>query len=107
MTPMSTFTFSHAEAQQEAFAQLEKAGRRVLVVFSHVLLTHSNHNNTIRKGAITQLSQSSSGVAPRRFSHNLTKEVTNSLPDIGRLASIACKKSTNNNSFFTFFTNHN
>ena len=77
MTYVSSFNYNiYAEAQQEAFAQLNSAGRRVPVVFSHFLFTYSNINNT-RKGAHNQLSSSASDAA-RRFSHNSTKEVTNS-----------------------------
>ena len=76
MTRISSFnyTYTYAKAQQEAFAQLESAGRRVPVVFSHVLFTNSNKNKT-RKGAYTQLSHSASGDFARRLSHNSTKEV--------------------------------
>lgn len=106
MTRVSSFnyTYTYAKAQQEAFAQLNDAGRRVPVVFSHFLFTFSNDNNT-RKGAYSQLSHSASGVA-RRLTLNQTKEVTNSLPVIGSPAFFVSKKSTNN-SFFTFFNNHN
>ena len=104
-SPVSYMNYD-AKAQQEAFVQLEKAGRRVPVVFSHVLLTYSNNNNT-RKGAFNQLSHSAhGGTTVRRDSNNSTKEAANSLPESGRPASIASKKSTNN-SFFTFSTNHN
>ena len=82
MTRASSFNYNiHAKAQQEAFAQLEKAGRRVPVVFSHILFTKHNNNNT-RKGAHNQLSSPASDAA-RRLSHNSTKEVTNSLPVTG------------------------
>ena len=101
-SPVSYMNYD-AKAQQEAFVQLEKAGRRVPVVFSHVLLTYFNNNNT-RKGAFNHLSHSASGDFVRRFSLKLTKEVTNSLPVTGRLASVSTKLT--NNSFFTFSTNH-
>ena len=100
MTRVSSFNYTHVKAQQEVFAQLESAGRRVLVVFSHILFTKHNDNN-IRKGAYTQLSHSATDAA-RRFSHNSTKEVTNSLPVIGRPAS-ANMRSTNNSFFNLYF----
>ena len=76
MTRLLTFDTIHAEAQQEAFAQLEKAGWRAPVVFSHVLLTHILNNQNIRKGAFIEKSIPATGVyAPRRSSANLTKEV--------------------------------
>jgi hypothetical protein len=104
LAPLNTNT-NYAKAQQEAFVQRDCAGRRVPVVFSHILFAYSMNNNT-RKGAYAQLSHSASDAAARRLSHNSTKEVTNSLPVIGRPASFVSKKSTNN-SFFTFFNNHN
>lgn len=82
MTRVSSFKYTYAKAQQEVFAQLNDAGRRFPVVFSHFLLTYSNDNNNIRKGAYTQLSHSAPDAA-RRLSHNSTKEVTNSLPVTG------------------------
>ena len=66
----------HAKAQQEAFAQLKNAGRRVPVVFSHVLLTHISNNQIIRKGVLIEKSTPAPGAkAPSRFFSNLTKEV--------------------------------
>jgi len=83
MTRFSSFNkYTHAKAQQEVFAQLENAGRRFPVVFSHFLFTYSNDNNT-RKGAYTQLSHPASGDFARRLSLNSTKEVSNSLPESG------------------------
>ena len=72
MTRVSSFKkYAYAKAQQEAFAQLNNAGRRVLVVFSHVLLT-SSHNNNIKKGVARNQSLSVGGM-PRHLSHNLNQ----------------------------------
>lgn len=94
MTRVLSFNNTHAEAQQEVFAQLENAGRRFPVVFSHFLFTCSNDNN-IRKGAHYQLTSSAPGASARRLSHNSTKEVTNSLPVTGRPASTSSKRTNN------------
>jgi len=94
LAPLNTNT-NYAKAQQEAFVQRDCAGRRVPVVFSHILFTYSTNNNT-RKGAYAQLSHSASD-ATRRFSHNSTKEVTNSLPVTGRLASTNMNFKSRNN----------
>ena len=73
MTRVSSFNrFTYAKAQQEAFAQLTDAGRRVLVVFSHVLLTSSHNNNNIKKGVARNQSLSVGGM-PRHLSHNLNQ----------------------------------
>ena len=66
----------HAEAQQEAFVQLNSAGRRVPVVFSHVLFTHFSNTNNTRKGDFSQKFYSAAGAAaPSRSFSTLTKEV--------------------------------
>ena len=82
MTYVFTLDTIHAEAQQEAFAQLEKAGRRVLVVFSHVFSSHFFNNINNRKGAFNQNAIPAAGAFAlcRSFSR-LTQEVpgTNSL----------------------------
>lgn len=78
MTRVSSFyiKYTHAEAQQEAFARLNSAGRRVPVVFSHVLSTHFHNNQIIRKGVRIEKSTPAPGEnAPSRFFSNLTKEV--------------------------------
>jgi len=99
------FTMDNAEAQHEVFALLDFAGRRFPVVFSHFSLNNLFNNKT-RKGAFNQLSHSALDASMRRSINRLTKEVTNSLPVTGRLASTNMS-STNNNSFLTFFNNHN
>ena len=77
MTRVSSFNrFTYAKAQQEVFAQLTDAGRRVLVVFSHVLLT-SSHNNNIKKGVARNQSLSVGGM-PRHLSPNLNQGGQNS-----------------------------
>ena len=76
------FTMDNAEAQHEVFAQLQDAGRRFPVVFSHFSLNNLN-NNIIRKGAFNQLSHSALDASTRRSSNHSTKEVTNSLPESG------------------------
>jgi len=87
----------HAKAQQEAFARLNSAGRRVPVVFSHVLLTLSAHTNKTRKGAFNKLSQSSPDGSPRRVSTNSNQGgQKNSLPETGRLASVSMKSNSTN-----------
>ena len=96
MTRFSTLNIIHAKAQQEVFAQLENAGRRFPVVFSHFLFTYLNKK--ARKGAYTQLSHPASGDFARRLSLKSTKEVTNSLPVTGCLAS--ANMSSTNNTFF-------
>ena len=96
MTHLLTFDTIHAEAQQEAFTQLNDAGRRVLVVFSHVLLTHFHNNQNIRKGAFTQLSHSSPDGSPRRVFINSNQGGKNSLPVTGRLASANMKSNSTN-----------
>jgi hypothetical protein len=101
MTHLLSFNTTNAKAQQEIFVQYENAGRRFPVVFSHFLFTYLNNNNT-RKGAFTQLSHSASDASARRLSTNQTKEVTNSLPESGRLASIVSKK-FNKQTVFHFF----
>ena len=65
-----------AKAQQEAFAQLNTAGRRVPVVFSHFLLT-SIYNNNIKKGVARNHSLSAGG-SSRHLSHNLNQGGKNS-----------------------------
>ena len=79
MTRVSSFyiKYTHAEAQQEAFAQLNLAGRRVPVVFSHVLLTHIPNNQNIRKGDTNQtfVIPAPGANVPRRSVATLTKEV--------------------------------
>ena len=66
----------HAKAQQEAFARLNSAGRRVPVVFSHVLSTHFYNNQIIRKGVLIEKSTPAPGTrAPGRSVATLTKEV--------------------------------
>ena len=105
MTHLLAFDTIHAEAQHEAFTQLNDAGRRAPVVFSHVLFTYTNKNN-IRKGAITQLSHSSPDGLPRRLSTNTNPGGPQiSFLSTGRNASVSTKFT--NNSFFTFFINHN
>ena len=96
MTYVSIFDTIHAEAQQEAFAQLKNAGRRVLVVFSHVFSTHYLNNNKIRKGAFTQLSHSSPDGSPRRVFINSNQGGKNSLPVTGRNASANMKSNLTN-----------
>ena len=72
MTRVSSFNkYTYAKAQQEAFAQLNNAGRRVLVVFSHFLFT-SIHNNNIKKGVARNQSLSAGGM-PRHLSPNLNQ----------------------------------
>lgn len=69
MTRVASFNkYTYAKAQQEAFAQLNNAGRRVLVVFSHVLLTSLHNNNNIKKGVARNQSLSVGGM-PRHLSH--------------------------------------
>lgn len=66
----------HAKAQQEAFARLISDGRRVPVVFSHVLSTHFFHNQNIRKGAFIEKSTPPPGAfSVRRSFSTLTQEV--------------------------------
>ena len=78
MTRFSSFSkYTHAEAQQEAFAQLENAGRRVLVVFSHFLFTYSNDINNIKKG-VARTHSLSAGGSPRPLSLNLNQGGKNS-----------------------------
>ena len=77
MTYVSSFNYNmFAEAQQEAFAQLKNAGRRVPVVFSHILFT-SIHNNNIKKGVARNQSLSAGGM-PRHLSPNLNQGGQNS-----------------------------
>ena len=77
MTRVSSFiNYTYAKAQQEAFAQLNHAGRRVPVVFSHFLLT-SIHNNNIKKGVARNQSLSAGGM-PRHLSPNLNQGGKNS-----------------------------
>jgi len=107
MTHILSLKTTHAKAQQEAFVQLDFAGRRVPVAFSHVLLPLSIYNNNIRKGAYTQLSHSSPDGSPRRVSTNLNQGGQQiSFLSSGRPASVSTKF-TNNKPFFTFFNNHN
>ena len=76
MTHLLTFDTIHAEAQHEAFTQLDFAGWRAPVVFSHVLLTHILNNQNIRKGAFIEKSIPATGdFVSRRFVSHLTKEV--------------------------------
>lgn len=79
MTRISSFnyTYTYAKAQQEAFAQLNHAGRRVPVVFSHFLFTYSNDNNNIKKGVARNHSLSVGG-SSRPHSHNLNQGGKNS-----------------------------
>ena len=76
MTRLLTFDTIHAEAQQEAVVQLNSAGRRVPVVFSHILFTHFSNTNNTRKGDFSRKFYFAAGITPtsRSFS-TLTKEV--------------------------------
>ena len=76
MTYVFTLDTIHAEAQQEAFAQLKNAGRRVLVVFSHVFSSHFFNNIKNRKGVHIEKSIPAAGTFAlcRSFSR-LTQEV--------------------------------
>ena len=76
MTRFSYLNSTHAKAQQEAFAQLNTAGRRVPVVFSHFLLT-TIYNNNIKKGVARNHSLLVCGT-PRYLSHNLNHGGQNS-----------------------------
>ena len=79
MTRFSSFKnkYTYAETQHEAFALLTDAGRRVPVVFSHVLLTHISNNQNIRKGDTNQtfVIPAPGANVPRRSVATLTKEV--------------------------------
>ena len=104
MTHISYLNTTHAKTQQEVFAQLENAGRRFPVVFSHVHFNFSLYNNNLRKGANTQLSHSSPDGSPRRLSTNTNPGGQQiSFLSFGRPASVSTKPT--NNSFFTLSFN--